>query len=116
MLKKELSIFGTRPEIIKFAPLIKKTKAILLFTGQRQSAKDYLTVYNTRYNQVIGVLNGNNNALHLVEKADVPLIKSRPKRSLIVLAVILAALLFNVIGILVINTLQDPDWKKMWNE
>ncbi|MGB4906536.1 MAG: hypothetical protein WBO91_16385 [Saprospiraceae bacterium] len=89
---------------------------IEIMSTQLRSAKDYLTVYNTRYNQVIGVLNGNNNALHLVEKADVPLIKSRPKRSLIVLAVILAALLFNVIGILVINTLQDPDWKKMWNE
>jgi len=83
---------------------------------QLRSAKDYLTVYNTRYNQVAGVLKSKNNALHLVEKADVPLIKSRPKRSLIVISVLLAAFLFNVIGLIVVNTLQDPEWKKLWNE
>lgn len=87
-----------------------------IMSTQLRSAKDYLTVYNTRYNQIIGVLKGNNNALHLVEAADIPLVKSRPRRSLIVLSVILATLLFNVIGIIVINTLKDPEWKKLWNE
>jgi len=88
---------------------------IEIMSTQLRSAKDYLTVYNTRYNQVLGVLKSNSNALHLVEKADIPLVKSRPKRSLIVLSVVMAALMLNVIGIIVINTLQDPEWKKLWN-
>ena len=87
-----------------------------IMSTQLRSAKDYLTVYNTRYNQVTGVLKSKNNALHLVEKADVPLIKARPKRTLILISVILAAFLFNVIGLIVINTLQDPEWKKLWQE
>lgn len=89
---------------------------IEIMSTQLRSAKDYLTVYNTRYNQVMGVLKSKNNALHLVEKADTPLIKSRPKRSMIVLSVLMATFLFNVIGIIIINTLRDPEWKKLWNE
>ncbi|MCO6459967.1 MAG: hypothetical protein J5I59_01070 [Saprospiraceae bacterium] len=83
---------------------------------QLRSAKDYLTVYNVRYGQVLGVLNGKNNALHLVEKAEIPLVKSRPKRSLIVLSVLIMGLMANVIGIIIRNTLRSPEWKRLWNE
>lgn len=49
MLKKELFIFGTRPEIIKFAPLIKKTKPILLFTGQhKELAKEAFDIFDIK--------------------------------------------------------------------
>jgi len=83
---------------------------------QLRAAKDYLTVYNVRYGQIMGVLKGKNNALHLVEKAEVPLVKSRPKRSLIVLSVAFIALFSNILGIIVLNTLKSPDWKKLWDE
>ncbi len=89
---------------------------IEVMSTQLRSAKDYLTVYKTRYNQLLGVLKSKSNALHLVEKADIPLVKSRPKRSLIVLAAMIAALMVNVLGIIIIDSLRDPEWKKLWND
>jgi capsule polysaccharide export protein KpsE/RkpR len=49
-------------------------------------------------------------AVHLIEEASVPVVKSRPKRSLIVLAVTFAAFLFTAFGILVIESLKGHDW------
>ncbi len=89
---------------------------IEVMSTQLRSAKDYLSVYNTRYNQLIGVLKSKNNALHIVEKADIPLVKSRPKRSMIVLACLIAALMVNVLGIIIVDSLRDPQWKKLWND
>jgi tyrosine-protein kinase Etk/Wzc len=55
-------------------------------------------------------------ALHLVEAATTPEVKSRPKRSLLVLASTLAAFIFLVIGVLFIESFKDQDWSflKKW--
>lgn len=52
----------------------------------------------------------NVSALHLVEPAEVPLFKSRPKRSIIVLACTLAAFLFSLGSVLVIESYREMDW------
>ncbi len=52
-------------------------------------------------------------ALHLIETAEVPLYKSRPKRSLIVLACTMAAFLFSIGAVLVIESYRQMDWKEM---
>jgi len=52
-------------------------------------------------------------ALHLIETAEVPLYKSRPKRSLIVLACTLAAFLFSLGAVLVVESYRQLDWKEM---
>jgi capsule polysaccharide export protein KpsE/RkpR len=49
-------------------------------------------------------------ALHIVETAQVPVVKSRPKRMLVVLASTFAALLFMVIGVLFIESYKHLDW------
>lgn len=50
----------------------------------------------------------------VVETAEVPIIKSRPKRSLIVIAAVALAFFFGVIGILLLDTYQDVDWKRIY--
>ncbi len=50
-------------------------------------------------------------ALHLIEPAEVPLYKSRPKRSIIVLACTVAAFLFSLGAVLVIESYKGMDWK-----
>jgi uncharacterized protein involved in exopolysaccharide biosynthesis len=53
----------------------------------------------------------NVSALHLIERAEVPLYKSRPKRSIIVLACTVAAFLFSIGAVLVIESYKQTDWK-----
>lgn len=52
-------------------------------------------------------------ALHLIEAAEVPLRKYRPKRSVIVLACTMAAFLFSVAGVFVMESYRQMDWKGM---
>ncbi|RLD18308.1 MAG: hypothetical protein DRI69_10535, partial [Bacteroidetes bacterium] len=55
-------------------------------------------------------------ALHVVETAQVPVVKSRPRRTLVVLASTFAAFLFIVLGVLFIESYKHLDWSfiKEW--
>lgn len=49
-------------------------------------------------------------ALHLIEAAEVPLYKARPKRSIIVIACTIAAFLFSIAAVLAIESYRQTDW------
>ena len=55
-------------------------------------------------------------AVHVIEPAEVPLYKYRPKRSVIVLACTFAAFLFTLAFILVIESYRQTDWKEVLNK
>lgn len=65
--------------------------------------KEKLKTYNSATDITVS-------ALHLVEPAETPLFKSRPKRSVIVLACTLAAFLFSLGAVLVIESYKATDW------
>jgi len=48
--------------------------------------------------------------LHVIESAEVPLYKARPKRSVIVIACTIAAFLFSVASVLAIESYRQMDW------
>ena len=50
-------------------------------------------------------------ALHLIEEAEAPLYKHRPKRSVIVLAITAAAFLFSIAAALVVESYRKFDWR-----
>ncbi len=52
----------------------------------------------------------------LVEKAVVPVIKSRPRRAIIVLAATAIALLFSIMAVLLLDTYRDVRWKEILKE
>ncbi len=52
--------------------------------------------------------------LLLLEEARVPIVKSRPKRSLIVLAVAFVTFLFCVLGVLFIENTRDINWREIY--
>jgi len=54
-------------------------------------------------------------AIHLVEEAAIPIIKSRPKRTIIVLAVTALAFLFSAVGALVFDTYREVNWRSIIN-
>jgi tyrosine-protein kinase Etk/Wzc len=49
-------------------------------------------------------------SLHVIEAAEVPLRKYRPKRSVIVIACTVAAFLFSVVAVLVMESYRKMDW------
>lgn len=49
-------------------------------------------------------------AVHLIEAASVPVIKSRPRRSLLVLSATFAAFIFTAFGILLLESFKGQDW------
>jgi LPS O-antigen subunit length determinant protein (WzzB/FepE family) len=69
-----------------------------------------------RYNQILATYNTNVPAVLIVEAAEVPLIKSRPKRSILVLAVVIGAFLFTVLAVLVADAYKDIRWKDITQE
>ncbi|NUN98981.1 MAG: hypothetical protein HUU01_00035 [Saprospiraceae bacterium] len=52
----------------------------------------------------------------LVEKAHEPLIKSRPKRSLIVIAAVVIAFFFSIAGVLLIDAYQGTNWRQVFHD
>jgi len=52
-------------------------------------------------------------AVHLIEKAEAPLRKHRPRRSIIVFAVTAAAFLFSLAGVMVIESYRQFDWREI---
>lgn len=54
-------------------------------------------------------------AVLLVEEATTPVIKSRPKRSIVVIAAVFVAFLFGIIGILLLEAYRAIDWKELAN-
>ena len=70
----------------------------------KQRAMQLRIAYNTKIS-----------ALILVESAKVPIVKSRPKRTIIVLSAALIALIFSIIGVLLIDNYRDVNWNDVIN-
>jgi tyrosine-protein kinase Etk/Wzc len=52
-------------------------------------------------------------AIFLLEEGQVPVIKSRPKRALMVIAATAVAFIFSVIGVLIFDTYRDVNWREI---
>ena len=66
-----------------------------------------------RLKQVEATFNAEGSAVIVVEEAKVPVVKSWPKRSLIVIGATLVAFLFVVFGIFIFETYRDVNWKEI---
>jgi uncharacterized protein involved in exopolysaccharide biosynthesis len=49
----------------------------------------------------------------IVEKAETPIVKSRPKRSILCLASVFLTFLFSAIAAIVIDTYKNVNWKEI---
>jgi len=76
-------------------------------------ARKQLSYDLERYNQLKSAFNTDIPALHLVEAAEVPRIKSRPKRSILVIVSILAAFIFTTLAALFAEAYRDINWHKI---
>lgn len=78
-------------------------------------ARKQLSYDIERYNQIRAAYNTDIPALLVVETADVPLIKSRPKRSIIVIAAVAAAFFFTLLAALIADAYRDVRWSDIVN-
>lgn len=77
-------------------------------------ARKQLSYDKERYNQIKAAFNTDIPSLQVVEKAEPPLIKSRPRRSILVIVSVLAAFLFSVIGVLVADSYREVNWRDIF--
>ncbi|MBX2891727.1 MAG: hypothetical protein KF734_12405 [Saprospiraceae bacterium] len=84
---------------------------VAVMTDLHFQARKQLSFDLERYNQIRATFNTDIPAVQIVEVAEPPLLKSRPKRSVIVLASVVAAFLFAVLGVLVAEAYRDFNWK-----
>jgi tyrosine-protein kinase Etk/Wzc len=78
-----------------------------------KEASEQLSEDQERYKQIKTAFNSYFPAVHLVEEAGVPIIKSRPARTVTVLVATLIAFLLGIVGILIFDTYRDVNWKEI---
>ena len=86
-----------------------------IISRQYLEANMTLSEDKERLKQAMATVESNIPTILIIEPANTPLIKSRPKRSLIVLGAAALAFLFSVIGVLIIDTYRDVNWKEVYH-
>lgn len=77
-------------------------EANLVLSEDRERLKQWQAAYQSEAPAVL-----------LVEAAQTPVVKSRPRRSVLVLAVTFAAFLFGVIGVLLFDAYRNINWREV---
>ncbi|MEM9819660.1 MAG: hypothetical protein AAF985_01255 [Bacteroidota bacterium] len=80
-----------------------------------QLLKDQLGIDQQRLQQLTSAYESNFTAIHLIEVAGVPIVKSRPKRSILVAGSVFLAFLFSAFGVLLFDTYRDVNWREIIN-
>lgn len=100
-LKKDLALFNQGSSIVE------------ILSEQHESARKQLSWDKERYKRVTAAYKTNAPSIHLVESAQVPIVKARPIRSIIVIGSTVVALLLTVLGLLVFDHYRDVDWQEI---
>lgn len=86
---------------------------VLLLERQQRNMANKLGVEKVNLNQLITAYNSDISAINLIEAGQIPIIKSRPKRSLIVVSAIIVTFTFSFIGVLLFESYKDVSWKEL---
>ncbi len=89
-------------------------KVLALEQSQRRMA-DELSLEQERYKKLKASFDNPFTALHIVEKEEVPVEKSRPKRSIIVIGLTFLAFVLSCLGALVVDATKDINWKEIYH-
>jgi tyrosine-protein kinase Etk/Wzc len=86
---------------------------VALFYQKYKRGREQLSLDQERFIQLKTAYASQISALHISEVADVPVQKSRPKRSILILTAMLMTFLFCTIGALLLDEYKHVDWKSM---
>ena len=79
----------------------------------QEEASQQLALNREREKQLSATIDSKFSAIYLVEKPQVPIFKSRPFRSIVILASTFVAFLFTVIAALMIEAYRSVNWKEV---
>ena len=80
---------------------------------EHKEARDQTGLDNERLKHYRAAHQSPFTAIYLIEPGELPVVKSRPVRSVIVLASVFVAFLFGVIGVLLLEAYRDFNWKEI---
>ena len=86
---------------------------IAITTDLHIQARKQLSYDLERYNQILSAYNTNIPAVQIVEVAEAPYMKNRPRRTLIVIGSVIAAFFFTLFAALLADAYRDVDWKAL---
>ena len=84
-----------------------------IYDKQYQEASLSLSEVQELNKELRATYDSNIPAVMLVEKATAPVIKSRPKRSILVIASVMVAFFFGIIGVLLLDIYKSINWKEI---
>lgn len=85
---------------------------ILKYERELKDFGDQLNIDKERLKQLEAVYNADVNALHIVERAEIPVNKSRPKRSFIVIGVAGLTFILTCLWVIVMDLLKKSNWRE----
>jgi tyrosine-protein kinase Etk/Wzc len=88
---------------------------IINFDRQYAEATKSLGLDKERLKQYQAAYGSHIPSLILVEEAQIPVIKSRPQRKLLIIGVVFVAFFFSIVGVLLIDFYKDVNWKEIIN-
>ncbi|MFK7809541.1 MAG: GNVR domain-containing protein, partial [Saprospiraceae bacterium] len=88
---------------------------IQVLTEQHEEARNQLALDKERLKQLEAVNQSDFNAIYIVEEATVPIVKSKPKRSILVIAATMVAFFFSVLGVLLLEIYRKVNWREIWD-
>ncbi|MCS7036605.1 MAG: hypothetical protein RMJ33_14060 [Saprospiraceae bacterium] len=100
-------------EVLTVDRLNEAAPRIAILQDMHYQARKQLTYDIERYNQILSTYSTNIPALLVVEAAEPPPVKSRPKRSLIVLASVLGAFFFTTLAALLADAYREVRWREV---
>ncbi len=85
---------------------------IVQYERELKDFGDQLNLDKERLKQLKAIYNSNVSALHVVEKADIPVIKSRPKRSYIVIGATILCAILMTLWVVVVDQINNLNWRE----
>ncbi|MEM1326261.1 MAG: hypothetical protein AAGI23_09925 [Bacteroidota bacterium] len=79
-----------------------------------EQAVEQFSYDKERLKQLRAAYTADVSSIVLVENAEIPIVKSRPIRSLLVIGSVLTAFIFSVLGVLLYENYKDVDWQRIW--
>jgi len=91
----------------------KGREQVSLMELRQRSLASELSFLRDRYFQYQTVYDTDVNSLYITEKPSVPVVKSRPRRTLTVLSVGLIAFILSSLGVLLLDYYKDVNWRRV---
>lgn len=88
---------------------------VRLFEELHENASDQLGLDLENYKQIKATYNSEFPVLYIIEKGSKPIVKSRPKRTILVIGAGFIAFLLACVGALLFDAYREVDWKKIIN-